>query len=336
MQLLRKWVKVVENALLGLTIFETILVVIIGVASSNIYHEKYSNIYIGILISSAILYLITIGFKVLYDKRFPSSIVDELEAKYKLEKVDDKLKRIVEVNNVINSTIINISEFDPDKLFEDAAAEDNKSEESSSLNESQIIEFISLEFSKIIAPFTDNMDVVFSLNKGNFTIGIFMDHGEDAGIQNEIKTNPFLLRDDFEIEKDIPNDFGMDQDVKGWLLEFQSFLRSSQNNNRYEINQFRSEFDGKIIICKPLKVDRGFITQNGVVFIISEKEIEELPFDLESIMKIFSSLISLWIELFLLVILSASFKSIGKALFKAFSSKSKTKIKENKVIEGKK
>ena len=55
LQLLRRWINIVEKGILGLVIIEALLVLIIGVASSNLYHEEYSNIYLFVLVFSAVL-----------------------------------------------------------------------------------------------------------------------------------------------------------------------------------------------------------------------------------------------------------------------------------------
>jgi len=96
-------------------------------------------------------------------------------------------------------------------------------------------------------------------------------------------------------------------------------------NNRYEVSQFRDDFNKRVIICNPIMVERGFISQKGVLFIITEKPIAELPFDLESIIKIFSKLMALWLETLMLTTLSQGISNV----FKAFGGNSE-KRSENK------
>jgi len=310
--LLRKWVEIIEKGLFGLTVVEAVLLLIIGVASSNIYHKNYANIYIVVLLVTGFLYLLIVAFKVAYKKKLPSSIVDELEAKYKLERIDGDLNRILNVNKIINKTIENISDFDPDVFSED------------NLEKGQgPTDLLMKLFVETISPFAENMEEFFSSISKKFTVGIYMREKSKIKIgENEI-SNPIILRDDFKTASDILNKLHTDVDLKGWHLDLKAFFKSSMLNDRYEVSEFKDDFNKRVIICNPITLDRGFMTQKAVLFIITEKRKADLPFDLESVIKIFSNLILLWMETIMLVTLSTGVSKIFKAFFGGNTKKPK-------------
>ena len=74
----------IQKAIIVTVIFETILVIIIGVASSQITNQL--GLWLWILIFCSITYLILLGIRTIYQVKFPGSITEELIAKKELEK----------------------------------------------------------------------------------------------------------------------------------------------------------------------------------------------------------------------------------------------------------
>jgi hypothetical protein len=71
---LKEWIKVIEKALIGAIVVETILVIIIGVASNQV--GKTFNIWTTILILCSIFYIFLVVIRALYQLKFPGSIIE--------------------------------------------------------------------------------------------------------------------------------------------------------------------------------------------------------------------------------------------------------------------
>lgn len=323
---LGSWVKVIEKGMLGLVVVESIIVFTIGVASSNLYHDEYPQVFIWILLTSILLYLLIIGFRYSYEKKFPSSIVDELKANYQLEKINDKLNRNILVNETINLTIDSMSSFDPEELI-------------SNYQEINPVEVINEEVKKIISPFSEGLNNIFSDSTSKFTAGfLLIDRKTRIEVNKNRIPNLFIFRDDLKIKEFIEEDVLKQENLKGWVLELQSFFKSCINHDSYELSVFRKDFVGKVAICNPVKVERGIMSQSGILFIISNQNEEDIPIDAQSIISVFSNLISSWVEMFTLTVLSSSIRKIGKSIGKIFSGSTKEKDDntEKKKIEEKK
>ena len=100
---LKEWIKVIEKALIGVIVVETILVIIIGIASNKV--DKNFDIWALILIFCAVLYVFLVVIRALYQLKFPGSIIEELQSKRELEVKNKLLDRQTALNGFINSAI---------------------------------------------------------------------------------------------------------------------------------------------------------------------------------------------------------------------------------------
>ncbi|WP_200813872.1 hypothetical protein, partial [Hymenobacter roseosalivarius] len=98
---LSEWLRIINTAIVGITVFEAILVVIIGVASNNIN----STVFQWILGLSVLIYLFILSVRTFYVTKFPGSIVEELSAKKELEELKDTSSRQIAFNRYIADSI---------------------------------------------------------------------------------------------------------------------------------------------------------------------------------------------------------------------------------------
>ena len=301
------YIQLVRKAILYIIIIEAVLVILIGIASSNLYHEKYATVFVITLILSTLIYAFILAFKYIYQKSIPNSIVDDLKASYELQALNQKYEKNVATNQAINSTIDEIKRIETNSLIQDSSEPDPN-------------QLLKSEIDKALLPLKKCLNIIFSKPNAKFTLGIALkDKKRKLSTDTKISSN-YIFRDDLDIGSTIDERVFTDDNLTGWFLELQSFFKSCINNEEIETNSFTQ---GNSLICCSIKINRGFIGQTGVLFIISDMDKSEIPADAKSIVIVFSNLVATWMELFMLNVLSSAFKSIGKSLSGAFTNKKK-------------
>jgi len=304
---LDSYIQLVRKAILYIIIFEAVLVILIGIASSNLYHEKYATVFVITLILSTLIYVIILAFKYIYQKSIPNSIVDDLKASYELQALNQKYERNVATNQAINSTIDEIKRIDTNSLIHVSSEADPN-------------DLLKSEIDKALLPLKKCLDTIFNKPNAKFTLGIALkDKKRKLSADTKISSN-YIFRDDLDIGSTIDERVFTDDNLTGWLLELQSFFKSCINHEEIETSSFTK---GNSLVCCPIKINRGFIGQIGVLFIISDMDKSEIPADAKSIVIVFTNLVATWMELFMLNVLSSAVKNIGKSLTDAFTKKEK-------------
>ena len=244
---LGKWINVLHKSILVFAGIEALIVLIIGVASSNIYHEKYSDFWTAILVILGILYLIITMIKIAYKKSFPTSIIDELKSKKSLETANDSIKRKDAINNYISNTVIALSnckceipvlkEEDDWKLYSDKDFKKG-------------IKSLTLTFNSIL-------NILLNTSNIKFSTAIYVNDFRAIKHENHPGNNSgiFFLRDDYEIEKiNTLRDLMSENNLSGLDLEIQNKIKVSFNNGKYLAEEIETKKDKKILlICSNIK-----------------------------------------------------------------------------------
>lgn len=288
---LEKWIDVIQKSILIFAGIETIIVIIIGVASSNIYHEKYSTIWIGILVVLGFIYLTLTIIKISYNKTFPSSIIEELNAKKDLEIAYGSISRKDAINSYISNTILDLS---------NCKCGTPKPTENKDWRLDSDEDFIT-GIKSITKTLNTILNVLLNTSTIKFSTGIYVDYFRGFNHENLPQSNKgtFLIRDDFELnESGVFRTLMENNGISDLGLDVQNAIKVSYNNGQFYVQNLNSKNELKaIIVCANIENLKTKNEQKGVLFIIS-KPLEQIPDDIESVMKMFTNIISHWLDLY--------------------------------------
>jgi hypothetical protein len=288
---LRSWIKVIQRSFIALTGVEALIVIIIGVASSNIYHEVFSSFWVGILLFLGLIYILITIIKISYNSTYPSSIVDELHSKREVEKLSQSIDRKDAINNYISRTIIDLSTC---KCETPVLLETDDWKEYSTKD-------IIAGLTNLTRTFNNVLNVLLNTSNINFSTGIYATNIRAKKFNNSADVNQgvFLLRDDFNL-----NEYKVFKNIMegGKLvdvdLEIQNILKTSYNNGKFVSKLIQIEDSKPIqIVCINIVSLQEPDYQRGVLFVIT-KQLENLPDDIESVFKMFANIISHWLDLY--------------------------------------
>lgn len=292
---LEKWINVVQKAIIATVIFETILVIIIGVASSQITNQF--GLWFGIMIFCSITYLVMVGIRTIYQVKFPGSITEELIAKKELEKNNKTLSRQKTINSYLNQVI---------KQLNDQTCIIGESENKNLCDEELKDRLIGL-----LSTVLNNMNIVLnSTESHSTTVGIYFtyyqkfpsdyskitlldDENDDLYIHpyDEISDSGIIiLKDELDLAKFLPKQLIESQTEKNEALELQTTIIKSYNNNSFLTHSFKSGGVDYTVICSEMP-EVCSDSPTGVFFIITQGKYnyhKDLPYTL----KIFNRLIS--------------------------------------------
>lgn len=286
-----KWIEVIQKSILVFAGIETLIVIIIGVASSNLYHEQYSKIWLGILVILGLVYLILTIVKIAYNKTFPSSLIDELKAKKELETANESITRKDAINNYISNTILDLSK---------CKCTTPKPTENIDWRIDSDADFI-VGIKSLTNTLNSVLNVLLNTSTIKFSTGIYVDYFRGFNHENHPQSNQgtFLIRDDFELNKTgTIRDLMENNEISDIGLDIQNAIKISYNNGKYHVQKLKKNNEAKaIIICANIQNLKTQNNQKGVLFIIT-KPLESIPDDIESVLKIFTSIISHWLDLY--------------------------------------
>lgn len=302
---LNSWINVIQKSILILTGIEAIIVIIIGVASSNVYNETYSKFWIGALIFFGVIYVLITIVKIAYNNKFPISIIDDLISKKELEIAIDDISRKDAINSYISQTIVDLSKCKCEiPILQDdddwIAASDK--------------DFL-CGLSSVTETFSRVINVLLNTTNIKFTAGTYVKSIRAIKSKNQPDENSglFIFRDDHELSKFSRLKNLMDNgQASGIELEIQNLIRSSYNNGTFETKEFRSRIGKKILmICINITELNNNNIQKGVLFILTNP-INKIPDDLESVLRMFSNILSHWLDLYFHEVRSRQIDLIGE------------------------
>lgn len=287
---LDSWVKVIQKSILVLAGVEVLIVLVIGVASNNVTENSNSNIWIGILSALGLLYIIITVIKIAYNKSFPISMVDELKAKKELELSQQQIARKDAINNYISNTI---------KALSNCKCEIPKQEKGNDWRTDSDEDFV-IGIKTVLNTFNNVLNILLNTTNFKFTTGLYTNNFRAISENNLPKKNEgmFLIRDDYELHKSgIIRDLMTSEKLTGIELDIQNLVKVSLHNGIFKVKSIKVKEGRKVLlICaniKDLKNDR----EKGVLFVLTEP-IRNLPEDTESIFKLFTSILSHWLDLY--------------------------------------
>lgn len=286
---LDKWIRVIQKSTLVLAGVEAAIVLVIGVASNNITGDSFSNFWLTTLVFLGIIYIIITIIKIAYNQAFPVAIVEELISKQELEKSKSLIDRKDAINNYIASTIISLSNCE---------CTIPKQKENSDWKKASDEDFTK-GINSLLKNFNNVLNILLNTTNHQFSTCIYVEKFRAIDNDNSPKSNEglFFLRDDFTLSNANLRDLVDQRKTDGTELEIQNLIKVSLNNGRFESKKIKIKNESEIlIICaniEHLKNDN----QKGVLVIIT-RPIKQLPEDIKSVLRMFTNIISHWIDLY--------------------------------------
>lgn len=282
---LEKIFRVITAAAIGLSIIEALIVLFIGIASSNIESSNtdLNRIWTNILISLVVVYAFIIVIKILYNANYPSSITNELKSQKELEELKYTAERQKTISEFVVQTIENLNgqtcalnPSDDTHLCDTGVQEGVKG---------------------LIEPVVANTYFLLNTLNTQFTVGLYLDIYSSLAptINGHSDEGVIIINDTL-----FPSDNGIDKellqqtDLTNERLEIQTAIRKSLNNHQFVKANFSNHKDKLTIICSPMPFACNEDDLLGVFFIIS-KHLEKTPEDLPTTLTIFNRVISNWV-----------------------------------------
>lgn len=283
---LKEWINIIQKAVVFVAVFEAILVLIIGVASSNVYHQDYADWWMTILVVLGIIYLFLTLIKVGYNYKFPVSIVDNLQSKLELIEMEKSVRRKDAINEYISDTIVNLSQCVSKLRIENISSDYKKDSDE---------DFANL-LSILMATFSNVQNILFNTNNIKFSSGVYIKEYLCVNMHNSTEKNGgvYFFRDDFKINinGELKDVFDRNN-ISSFELDFQTILKYSFFNSCYYSKIIDSNNCGDLqVICLNIPDFRDDKRGDdcGVLFVFTEP-ICELPNDLESVLSVFVHLL---------------------------------------------
>lgn len=297
---LQRWIKVIQAALVGVVVIETILVIVIGVASNRI--EPVLNYWWIVLIACSLIYIFLLVIRTLYQITFPASIIEELIAKRDLEEKIKLLDRQKVINEYIQRAIQNLNI--QTCSIEDTAEPKHLCDED-----------LGVRLKELLQPIISFTDVLLDTSiEKQFTIGVYLDYylkfpeGHNATVQANTQdisiTNNLdlisdqgiiILKDELGLGGIIPKDLLELSNVQGASYEVQSAIRKTTNNLQFNSHDFDVDDKSYTIISSEILEVCSDDYMSGALFIIFKKGVSP-PIDLPEVLSIFNRIVANYVS----------------------------------------
>lgn len=282
---LEKIFRVITAAAIALSIIEALIVLFIGIASSNIatVNPDINRIWTGVLISLVVVYAFIIVIKILYNANYPSSITNELKAQHELDNLKEKAERQKTISNFVVQTI---------ERLNGATCALNPGDATHLCDQG-----VQDGISELIQPVIANTYFLLDTLNTQFTVGLYL-----ADYRTLVKTDNDHWDKGIIIIKDtlLPCANGIEKtllkedNLQNEELEIQTAIRKSLNNHQFVKTNFTSDDRALTIICSPMPYACNEDDLLGVLFIICN-HLDKIPDDLPTTLTIFNRVISNWV-----------------------------------------
>ena len=290
---LKKWISIIQKAIIATVIVEGVLVIIIGIASNKI-GEKI-DVWVGILVFCGLLYLLLMVIRTVYQLNFPGDIADELQSKSKLEEYDKSFSRQKIINEYINQTV---------KSLNDQTCTTNVG-----IDPHMCDEELQVRLKDVLKPVISNTNTIlnaYDVNK--FTIGVHINfYRNEPSDYSKINLVPaednmvsidnwddiddkgiLMLKDDLNLEFSLIHKGLLDSEHETQQsLEIKSAIHKSLMNVEFVKTQFNYEDKLFTLICSDMPMVCSDTDASGVMFIVMEGDYEPIE-DLPYLLRIFN------------------------------------------------
>lgn len=278
---LDKYIKFINKAIVATAIAEAILVISIGVLSSNVNTENSSinKICLILLIVFGLAYLLLLFAKTIYNKSYPGSITSELKAERELA----ILKADANRQKIINDFLVDVIQ----RLNGQTCALNYGDD--THLCDAGIREGIY----NLLQPVLENVAFILGTVNTQFTIGVYLNDYRTLSVEDSWDNGIIIINDNLNKQSLITKSLLEQIDVKNEQLDIQTGIRHSFNNAVFFKHDYMSEGE-YTIICSPIPLACNENETNGVLFIISKK-LANIPVDTDVNLTIFNSVVANWV-----------------------------------------
>lgn len=272
----------INRAIIGAAIFEGIIVTLIGIVSNNLStdNETLNRLSLYSVVFLGIIYLLILFIKTTYTASYPGSITNELKSERELQELRGDSERKSTINDFLVQTLQRLNG------------------QTCSLNiggDTHLCDGgISKGIHELIEPIIDNTFFLLNTVNTKFTIGLYLNWYASIDAPSNIEGGLITIEDKLDKRHFLPKNLINISDVNGEALEIQTAIRQSFNNKQFIFKNYNSEEESFSIVCSNMPTACNENDGLGVLFIIS-KNINALPTDLSSHLKIFGRVIANWV-----------------------------------------
>ncbi len=279
---LDKFCRTINKAIIGVAIFEGIVVTFIGIVSNTLTtdnpeinkYSTYSLIFLGVL------YLFLLFIRTAYSTSFPSSITNELKSERELQ----ELKRDAERQKTINEFFVETMQ----RLNGQTCA----------LNVGDGTHLCDVGISKgiheLIEPVIDNTFFLLDTINTKFTIGVFLNSYSSMSVDTHREKGIIVIEGKLNKTNLLSKELFDMNSVRAEQLELQAAIKHCFNNSEFVEKNYSNGQSDFTIICSPMPSACNENEGLGVLFVIGKK-LESIPIDLPIKLKIFGRVIANWI-----------------------------------------
>lgn len=293
---LKKLLNHLKNFALASIVIEVACTALIGLGASKV--TDLFSAWTLLMVFSSIILIIILAYKYYYLKDFPSTLVDSIKRDFESQSLESDFSRISLVNDSIAKSLISLNS-QTCQLEEQASGLDDIHDEP--VENKLCDQGLKNGLTNLIQSFLKNLHNIAESGQSKFTVGIYLDwYNEmpqgDSKSLSEIYTNgTFILKDDLNLDSEIPSDIFDAQGLTGLSLEIQGWIKACFNNCKPQFqNQLREKSDFSIY-ANTIPVVCSEEHSSGVLFIIGD-QIEKLPNDFDEVTRIHNRIISNWIN----------------------------------------
>lgn len=292
LQALKKWIETILKVGPYLIIFEIVIGAIMAVASSQV--KEVNSLWFGVLIFSILVFIALNVLKFISDKAFPKLLIENIENEIKKDNLSKSFARKSLINEAIASSLIGLNEQTCKLSYNSEGFYLDQEEITNRMCDKDIEDGIS----NLINPLLNNMHLILESYDSKLTIGAYL---KNIATENEsrtdldYKTGIYTLKNDLKLNQLLDYNLIENQGLREEKLEFQNILKTSLHNNRFHKDFININDTNYMTICSPIPVVCDENDVDGLFFVIG-KEIEEIPNDIDEVLKIFNRVIANWIS----------------------------------------
>lgn len=279
---LDRFARTVHRAILVLTIFEALLVILIGVVTDGLRDASgsYVRFHVWALVFLGGLYLLLLFMRIAYDRSFPGAIADELRAERELTELRQEADRQATISQFLVSIM--------QGLNHQTCALDIGDD--THLCDKGITEGLS----ELLQPVIGNVHFLLDSQNPEALVGVYLSsyasmtsHSGDSGV--------IVLSDTLELSNVVTKGMYQDNELVGISLDIQTALKKSNNNFEFVSTALRTEDGLELSIhCSPMPIACDEESILGVLFIIAQTQ-PSVPKDLGEQMSIFNRVVANWV-----------------------------------------
>lgn len=282
------------DAIRGNVFLEVLFIAALSVSASQI--DKWDSPWLLVIILSIIVLVKTYLTKLKFLNNFPNSLVDQIkldtekkDLELEIQKFKTEKERITIINSSISDTISGLNDH--------TCTLSSKSEDMAEIAEKLCDSDVKEGLIKILNPLLNAINSIVQSHTVKTTIGVYFEDlaQETSGDPSIPPAIPYLsiIKDENDLEPIIPTDLVNNKSISGDIQNVQHVIELSTRNKRFtsEIHPINGNDYSVNSSPIPLACNENY-TSGALLLILSGTE---SPKDLNTIMELFSKILTNWI-----------------------------------------